>query len=136
MRVVGQVALALWLLATGDAPAQSAGRRGAPPDAKSVTAFRLLVADAQAGDVRILDLRDGSMLASFSLTAPARLHPGASQRYTYAVQKTADRVAVIDTGIAVEGHGDHSDLVISTPRILTVRLDGPKPSHVNRGGGR
>jgi hypothetical protein len=32
------------------------------------------------------------------------------------------------------GHGDHSDLVISKPRVLIVRFNGPKLSHVDRGG--
>lgn len=99
------------------------------------SAYRLLVADAQAPVVRVLDLPTGRVIGQYTLAGPARLYGGGSSRHAFAVQGAAGQVAVIDTGIAFEGHGDHADLKVSEPRLLDIRLEGPKPSHFNRGGG-
>ena len=39
-------------------------------------------------------------------------------------------VAIIDAGIALDGHGDQADIEVSKLRLLPVRLNGPKPSHI------
>jgi hypothetical protein len=107
-----------------------------PGGAGMVTAHRVVVADAASATVRVIDLDSGATLATYTLTAPARLHAGASGRYVYAAQPEPGRIAVIDTGVAFEDHGDHADLQVSAPRLLRHRLDGPRPSHFNQGAGR
>ncbi len=38
---------------------------------------------------------------------------------------------VIDSGVSVTGHGDHSDVDVKAPRMTGVSITGAKPSHVN-----
>jgi zinc transport system substrate-binding protein len=93
------------------------------------------VADAATGTVTVVDLAAGTVLDRISLAAPARLYPGADRSLVHAVQNGADAVAVIDSGIRFEDHGDHADLEVSAPALLPVRLAGPKPVHFNTGDG-
>jgi hypothetical protein len=113
---------------SGDANDPLPGRRSHAVG--TTQAFRLVVADAKAATVKILDLRNGRVVATLPLAGPARLVAGASGRYAYAVQTDADQVAIIDVGIAVEDHGDHADIVISAPVLLSPRLRGARPSHL------
>ena len=132
MRSIVTCLIASCLFAPSVAEARSAPARTAQDE--TVGAFRLLIADAKSPAVRVLDLDSGTVLATYTLGGPARLHRGASGQYVYAVQGQSAQVAVIDTGIALDSHGDHADIKISKPRLLPVRLSGPKPSHFNRGG--
>jgi len=127
MRSIIVSLIASCLLASGVAEVRSA-------QGQTVGAFRLLVADAKSPAVRVLDLDFGTVLATYTLGGPARLHRGPSGQYLYAVQGQSGQIAVIDTGIALKSHGDHADIKVSKPRLLPVRLSGPKPSHFNRGG--
>jgi hypothetical protein len=89
-----------------------------------------------SGTIRIVDLQDGTEKGSYSVASAARLHVGANQRYVYLVQNVAGRVNVVDTGIGIDGHGDHMDIFVRAPRLLDSYLEGSKPVHFNRGGGR
>ncbi len=40
-------------------------------------------------------------------------------------------MGVIDSGVSVTGHGDHSDVDVKAPRMTGVSITGAKPSHVN-----
>jgi hypothetical protein len=116
--------------------ADSASRNPTPRAAGVMHAFRLAVSDARSATIRIIDLDDGRLLSTFSLSSPARLHTGPSRRYVYAVQSEADEVAAIDIGIALESHGDHADLKVSAPRLLSHRLRGSRPSHLTHNDAR
>jgi hypothetical protein len=111
-------------------PGQQAHASGA------AQAFRLVVADAKAATIKIIDLGNGELLGSLPLATPARLHAGSSGRYAYAVQPEANEVAVIDSGIAVESHGDHADIKVFAPQLLPLRLRGPGPSHLTHDNAR
>jgi hypothetical protein len=82
----------------------------------------------------VIDLDSGAVIATYTLRGPARLHRGASGQYVYGAQEQGGQVAILDTGIGFDNHGDHSDIRISKPRLLPARLSGPRPSHINRGG--
>jgi len=114
--------------ATSDAHGPAGEHR--PHAAGTAQAFRLVVADAKAAALKIFDLENGQLLAALPLASPARLHAGASGRYAYAVQPEADEVAVIDSGIELGSHGDHADIKISAPALLSSRLRGVRPSHL------
>jgi hypothetical protein len=105
------------------------------PQGGAVTAHRVVVADAASPSLAVVDLETGATLARYQVSSPARLHRGASGRYVLAAQGEAGRVAVLDTGVAFEDHGDHGDLTVTPPRLLSATLDGPRPSHVNAGEG-
>jgi hypothetical protein len=110
--------------------------RGTKTQSSIKSQARLVVSDATTTRVRLIDLASGKVLANFNVKAPARLHTGASGRYVYAVQSDAGTIAVVDTGIATESHGDHDDIKITRPRLLPISLSGPRPSHVTHDQGR
>jgi hypothetical protein len=103
--------------------------------ADDVAAYRGFVADAKTGAVTIVDLVSGETLERMELQAPVRFYRGPSGRYVYAVQTAAGRVAVIDSGVAFDDHGDHADLQVTPPALLPVTLEGGEPVHFNTGGG-
>ena len=48
----------------------------------------------------------------------------------------AGRVTLLDTGLRLEGHGDHGDLHVTAPRHLPIGLRGPRPSYTAGAEGR
>ena len=103
---------------------------------KHDSAWRLFVADHVAPEVRAMDAETGEVVAAFTLTAPARLYASESRRTIIAVQRDADLVNIIATGIELDDHGDHADLKIADPRLLETVIRGNKPVHLVTHGGR
>lgn len=101
-----------------------------------VTAHRLLVADEAEPVVRVLDMDSGKLLLTARVQSPARLWRGASDRYVFAVQNKAGKVAVLDSGIRRSDHGDHGDIHLAAPALLRTALDGERPVHLNRDASR
>jgi DNA-binding beta-propeller fold protein YncE len=134
MRLIFAVSITLWSFGMGMIVVQSADGRSAARDGGAVAAYRVVVADAKTPVVRVIDLDQGTLLATYILAGPARLHRSTAGRYVYAVQGEPGHVAILDSGVAVETHGDHSDIQITKPRLLPSRLSGPRPSHLNRRG--
>lgn len=127
------------LLVVSTATLASAQQAVAPaPAAKAatITAYRAVVADGTTGAVQVVDLQDGKIAANFTVASAARVHVGATARYVYLVQNESNRVNAVDSGIDLHGHGDHTDIAVRAPRLLPAQLEGAKPVHFNRGGGR
>ncbi|HET8727463.1 MAG TPA: hypothetical protein VFO41_08135 [Alphaproteobacteria bacterium] len=91
--------------------------------------YRAVVADHGKPTVRVIDLADGTALATFETVAPAVVAKGTSGRFVYALQRDGDRIDVIDGGAWLEGHGDHTDLRTAEPAKLAAGLEGGKPVH-------
>jgi hypothetical protein len=100
---------------------------GCPASAEQIEAWRVFVADHSEPVVRAIDLRNGDEIARFAIAGAARLHRSQSGRMVYAVQRDANRVQMIDTGIALGDHGDHGDITIEAPAMLDAILAGPPP---------
>ncbi len=98
--------------------------------------YRLFIGDHADGMVRAIDLADGSEIASFAIDQTPALTRSTSGRTIFAVQGDAGKIAVIDTGIAFEDHGDHRDLIVSDARLLNNEITGTRPAHVVEGSGR
>ncbi|MFV0385416.1 hypothetical protein [Paracoccus sp. (in: a-proteobacteria)] len=96
----------------------------------SQTAWRLFVADQATGTVTALDLETPDHRWKFNLAGPSRLYPSPDGETVVAVQTDNDRVDFLGSGIALEGHGDHSDLAVSDPAQIETALEGPRPFHV------
>ncbi|WP_372425532.1 hypothetical protein [Salinarimonas chemoclinalis] len=105
-------------------------------DHDTPTAVRAFVADAIDGTVRAFDIESAEQIGTFTMDAPARLHRGATTGTIVASMPTGDAVAFIGTGVSLEDHGDHADLVLEAPTLLPARLTGGRPAHVNRDGSR
>ncbi|MEW9805166.1 zinc metallochaperone AztD [Mesorhizobium sp. ZMM04-5] len=106
-----------------------------PALSEEVTAWRLFVSDHEKPVVHAIDAVVGTRIATFDVTAPARLYRSEAGRTVFAVQGKGDTVAAISSGISFGDHGDHGDIDVEAPRLLDIRFDGKKPSHfVDHGG--
>lgn len=91
--------------------------------------WRIFVGDHTEPVVRAIELDDGTEAGRFALDAYASLSRSKSGRTVFAVQGEAGKVAILKTGIAFEDHGDHVDLDIDEPELLSTTLTGEKPAH-------
>lgn len=98
------------------------------------SAWRLFIADHATPNVTALDLQTGDTLGTFPLAGPATLY--AIDDVVFAVQGSANQVAAITSGIAVDDHGDHGDIEITDPALAGPVIEGPKPAHLVEHGGK
>lgn len=96
---------------------------------ETVTATRLVVADHRAPLVLLLD-EAGIPILRLETAEPARLSEGMHSGQVALRESHLGRVTLLETGLRVEGHGDHGDLRIGPPRRLPIELLGPRPSHI------
>lgn len=101
------------------------------------TAGRLAIAEAASPSLRIHDLDSGRTESSFTLAnTPSALYASPGGRYALAFQRPQDTVQIVDGGIWQEDHGDHNHDYKAAPRQLTLRLDGPQPTHYDDRAGQ
>jgi zinc transport system substrate-binding protein len=116
-RIVGALLLVV-MLATAWQP--SAVAQGA--------AVRVLAVDADTGTISVIDGLNGTVLATFDgpgggFSAPFVTADG---RYFITNFFEANATVVIDSGLHAEDHGDHQDLEIVDPALVTTFLStGP-----------
>ena len=104
-------------------------------DAHAAPAGRLLISDAEAASVSVIDLTTDTVSpALFDVAAPgARLYASPSNRFGFALalgdEDDDDRVHIFDGGIFLVAHGDHYDLVESPISQLPLELTHERPIH-------
>ncbi len=106
-----------------------------PAAAETVTATRLVIADHAAPRVTVTD-SEGTPLLQLETGEPVRLHAGLHSGQVALREGGGGRVTLLETGLRLEGHGDHGDLHLAAPARLAVELHGPRPSHVVGSDGR
>ena len=106
-------------------------------DTQLNTAGRLAIADAGSPSLTIHDLDSGRTETSFMLAnAPSALYASPGGRYALAFQRPQDTVQLVDGGVWQEDHGDHDHDYKQVPKLLTMRLDGPQPTHYDDRAGQ
>lgn len=91
---------------------------------------RLLISLKDEAKVQIFDISEKAMLEEFTLTeAASALYASPSYRYGFVVQRTADRVNVIDGGAYQEDHGDHLHDYVEAPQWMSFFSDESRPTH-------
>ncbi|GIW34968.1 hypothetical protein [Meiothermus sp.] len=95
---------------------------------------RLVIGDGKAGLVQVLDLEKGELVGRFTVPGPSSVYPAPGGQYAFAVHRAQDRVSVVYSGLGLEDHGDHKDLVVQTPYIWATLHTGPKPTHFKSHG--
>lgn len=100
-----------------------------PTLADENAAWRLFVADHAQPFVQAIDATTGKTLDRFAIKSPARLYSTESGSTVFAVQGDADVVSAISSGISLSDHGDHGDITIEEPRLLSSEITGKKPVH-------
>lgn len=98
--------------------------------------YRLIVADAEAPQIHVLDLGGDVSPVAFDIASPARLHLGPDGRHVWAVSREAGQVQVLDSGVVEEDHGDHSAVILQDPALLPATVTGERPVHFNRDAAR
>ena len=99
-------------------------------DDEPKTEGRLLVAIKDQPKVGIWDINEATLLEEYTLTEPASaLYASPTYRYGFVIQRIANRVNVIDSGLSQEDHGDHKDDIIEAPRWLAFGTDKTRPTH-------
>lgn len=95
-----------------------------------LTQGRLLISAKDQAKVSIIDIKEKQLLEEFTFTeAPSAIYASPSYRYGYVIQRTADLVNVIDSGLSQEDHGDHKDDVIEAPMQMSFNANGSRPTH-------
>jgi zinc transport system substrate-binding protein len=80
--------------------------------------------------VNVIDLLKQEKIETFATKASARLYRSKTGRTVLAVQRGADLVTAIDSGISFEDHGDHGDIKVKAPGLLgVVAVGGSGQSH-------
>jgi len=100
-----------------------------PAAAETVTATRLVIADHAAPRVAVMS-EGGTALLQLERAEPVRLHEGLHHGQVALREPALGRVTLLETGLRLEGHGDHGDLHIAVPAHLPVELRGAQPSHI------
>lgn len=101
-----------------------------PVQARETTAARLFIADREAPTLTVVDLEAAAVDTLLKMPAPSGyLLPGPSPRDLFAIHGAAGSVSLVDTGIALEDHGDHADLTVEAPAIWPAIAEGARPSH-------
>lgn len=93
-----------------------------------VIGTRLLVSDANGNAVYVIDLTSGQLLGTFTTPGQgSRVYASPSGQYGFAIDRDANRVTVIHSGLSLVDHGDHADLVQETPYVLVTMNVGRQP---------
>ncbi|MCA9877394.1 MAG: hypothetical protein KC442_06425 [Thermomicrobiales bacterium] len=94
-------------------------------------AIRVMAADAESGELTVLDPGSGEIVGQFSTPVGgyAALYPSSTGRYLLVNHYAGDQVTIVDAGIALVPHGDHADLVTAPPFVRATLLTGPTPAH-------
>jgi hypothetical protein len=92
--------------------------------------WRLFVADHSLPVVRAIDMASGKELGRFDIEGYAALSVSESGETVFAVQGDQNVVHAISTGIALSDHGEHRDIEIRDPALLSAVIKGQKPGHV------
>lgn len=91
---------------------------------------RLLISEKDVARVLVLDATEKSTLAEFTTSGvPSAVYASPGYRYGFVVQRTDDRVDVIDGGLWQEDHGDHMHPYAEAPSFMSFHTDYARPTH-------
>lgn len=92
-------------------------------------AWRLFVADHSSPTITAIDLDQPDQRWTFDVAGPAKLYPSPSEALVIAVQSENEQVDFLNSGLALDRHGDHADIDVSDPAHIGT-IKGPRPFHV------
>nr|WP_113170735.1 ZinT/AdcA family metal-binding protein [Agrobacterium sp. fls2-241-TYG-188a] len=102
----------------------------AQDDEDSKTLYRVFVGDHKDPKVTAFDLSKPEKRWTFNTVGQNKLYSVNEGASVVAVQSDNDAVNFINSGITLHSHGDHSDIEITDPQVVTKALTGPRPFHV------
>lgn len=99
-------------------------------DEEEITQGRLLISTKDQAKVSVVDINEKTILHEVTLSeTPSALYASPNYRYGFAVQRTADRVDVIDSGLWQEDHADHLHDYQQAPKQMAFSTNKSRPTH-------
>lgn len=99
-------------------------------DDEEISQGRLLISTKDQAKVSVVDINEKSVLHEVAVSeAPNALYASPNHRYGFVVQRTADRVDVIDGGLWQESHGDHLHDYEQAPKQMLFNTNKSRPTH-------
>ena len=122
--------------ADGGARASDGGGADEQPasDRTEVGALSPRIVLAHEGGVTTLDSSDGATLATAEVGGYVRLNPAGDGRHV--AVSASDAITMYDTGLLVQGHGDHFHYYVQDPALTDLSVEAPMPGHVVPHGDR
>jgi len=99
-------------------------------DHEEISQGRLLISTKDQAKISVVDINEKSVLHELAVSeAPSALYASPNNRYGFVVQRTADRVDVIDGGLWQENHGDHLHDYEQAPKHTLFSINKSRPTH-------
>lgn len=131
---VFMIATSVWLTGCGNSGSSSPTSK--PIDqATAHAAGRLAIvnADAQSKHVELWSLDQQKSVHQVTLSdAVTALYPSPDRRYALIMQRPQGMVRFLDSGYALEPHGDHVHRQLASTRLLNFTVQGSTPVHVDQ----
>ena len=138
---LGALTLAACGTGTGTGSSDAGGADTGGTDSVTTTSDRTEVGAlsprivlAHEGGVTTLDSTDGATLGTAELEGYVRLNPAGDGRHV--AVSASDAVTMYDTGLLVQGHGDHFHYYVQDPALTDLSVEAPHPGHVVPHGDR
>lgn len=138
---LGALTLAACGTGTGSGSSDAGGADTVGTDSVTTTSDRTEVGAlsprivlAHEGGVTTLDSTDGATLGTAELEGYVRLNPAGDGRHV--AVSASDAVTMYDTGLLVQGHGDHFHYYVQDPALTDLSVEAPHPGHVVPHGDR
>ncbi len=91
---------------------------------------RLLISTKDQAKVSVIDIKEKKLVHEVTLSeTPSALYASPNNRYGFVLQRTADRVDVVDGGLWQENHGDHLHDYQQAPRQMLFSTNKARPTH-------
>ncbi|SDT44263.1 zinc metallochaperone AztD [Microlunatus soli] len=133
----GLIAAATAGLLTAAGCAADSGPSAAPertPAAERTEVTGTRISVSYDGGILVLDRDNLQPVADLKLPGFLRLNPAGDQRHL--MVSTGDGFRVLDTGVEVKAHGDHSHYFAGRAALTDVSYTAPEPGHVVRHAGK
>lgn len=100
-------------------------------DAVVDTQGRLALTETNSGNLAIFDIKEASILDTFTLpgSGSASIYASPDTRYGVVVQRENNIVSFVDSGLYVEDHGDHLHEYADSPAMSSFEIAGSAPTH-------
>ena len=89
---------------------------------------RLLVASLDGPEMIVLDAEAGTVVGRFTVPGPGTAHQLPNAQLAAVVHRETNRVTFVHSGLTTIDHGDHADLLVGSPYVLSTVNLGREPS--------
>ncbi len=89
---------------------------------------RLLVASLDGPELIVLDAAAGAIVGRFTVPGPGTAHQLPNAQLAAVLHGDANRVTFVHSGLTTIDHGEHADLLVGSPYVLSTVNLGREPS--------